>query len=381
MKTLKLYYIWLVLALNPINISGEEDNTEKLIQMAKELGELKNAQKQAEAEITGFKKEKSDLEKQLKTIQSEKEKLQQKVQQHTETEKNLNKEKKTIVEPLNKRIAELQNVVDSLSGLLRDRQQLHEHELSEVSQKIMSQQTLRTDSLEKEILKLQTQNKELQKENSELKADNEKKDNHLKDLEVFEAEYLAKLSNSFDDDWSSKAYSEMSSESLQELKEMCEKYSDRDNRLKVAADKFGSLQNELSAFNEAITLLNEPYNYEKASVVLSKLNSAEKSATESHRKELKKAIKDLSDYRIAAITLKIIIEEINERAGKFGNHNASWIPVKEYIDELEKEGELYTIKNNPWLSVKYQEYLKEITKNCKEQGPVQKAIMELNTEE
>lgn len=231
------------------------------------------------------------------------------------------------------------------------------------------------DSLENEINRLKEENTKLKEEIDGLTTENNRKDKRLKELEIFEAQYLATLATSFDSDWASKPYNEMNVDDLNELVEMCAKYSSQDKQIEEAKVKFSILQKELAAYNNGVQLNVGAYNLPKINQTLIILEEVRSDATPLHQEELKNIAKSLKNYRIDVSLLKEMIEEIDKTAAEFVNHAASINGVKEVLEKY--DGDLGTITTHPWLAAKYKDYLEEINKNCKEQGPAREAIMSL----
>lgn len=376
MKKIKLYFILLMLAVLPLNaFGGDESDAYK---MAKEMNALQTAKDKAENAKKEIEKERNDLKKQLndslktiKKLRGELEKLQGNLEKSQsdlkKSKEDLQKAKASIgniEKPLRAQISQQKNEIDSLNNLLNDLAQLRE-------------KAARVDVWEKENADLVSQNKELQNNNGQLLTEIDNQKIRLNELAVFEAQRLVELSNSFQDKWATAPYSGMDAISLNQLKEDCEKYKDRDPKIKEASVKFANLQQELNAYNEAKKLLNEPYNPLSARECLDNLNRSNKTATQTHQTELGNLSKSLKEYGIGVRALQLLITKIDEEAAIFGNHAAAINAVDEIIDEQDKN--LDIVKNNPWLSAKYQEYRKELKENCKVQGKARNAIMDLKT--
>lgn len=385
MKVIKIPYIWLMLLIFPFNaLGGNDDDTDPLTNMADKIRQIEEAKKKAEEEQAGLKKEKADLEKQLKIAQAAYDKIQMEIDKQNQNIKELEEknntfeaENKSVTGPLEERIKQQQNTIDSLNNILNNQQKSEEEEISKLTRNIEEENSQKTDNLKKEIEKLQEINDAIITENSKLRADSERKEKHLEELKNFEKEYLANLSNTFDADWANRRYSDMDAENLKELKQMCDKYKDRNDKIKVSSKKFAALQDELNCINEANRLLNEPYNLLAVNACLNALEKTMPTATSSHQKELTEAGNNLKDYRKGIEKFQAFIGSVDEAAKEFSNHSASYIGVKKIVEA--QGNNLKEVENNPWLSVKYKEYLRELEKNCKEQGAARDAIMGLKT--
>lgn len=231
------------------------------------------------------------------------------------------------------------------------------------------------DSLENEINRLKEENTKLKEEIDGLTTENNRKDKRLKELEIFEAQYLATLATSFDSDWASKPYKEMNIDDLNELVEMSGKFVSKDKAIEEAHRKFSKLNDEINAYNDAVLLNNTPYDGVKINNSLITLEKVEPTATAIHRKELSDIAQSLRNYRSGVMVFQYIIERVDDKAAEFSNHAASINGVKEVLEKYDKDTDY--IKNNTWLAAKYKDYLEEINKNCKEQGPAREAIMSL----
>lgn len=385
MKVIKIPYIWLMLLIFPFNaLGGNDDDTDPLTNMADKIRQIEEAKKKAEEEQAGLKKEKADLEKQLKIAQAAYDKIQMEIDKQNQNIKELEEknntfeaENKSVAGPLEERIKQQQNTIDSLNNILNNQQKSEEEEISKLTRNIEERNSQKTDNLKKEIEKLQEINDSIITENSQLEADIERKEKHLEELKNFEKEYLANLSNTFDADWANRRYSDMDAENLKELKQMCDKYKDRNDKIKVSSKKFAALQDELNCINEANRLLNEPYNLLAVNACLNDLEKTMPTATSSHQKELTAAGNNLKDYRKGIEKFQAFIVSVDEAAKEFSNHSASYIGVKKIVES--QGNNLKEVENNPWLSVKYKEYLRELEKNCKEPGAARDAIMGLKT--
>lgn len=385
MKLIKIPYIWLMLLIFPFNaLGGNDDDTDPLTNMADKIRQIEEAKKKAEEEQAGLKKEKADLEKQLKIAQAAYDKIQMELDKQNQNIKELEEknntfeaENKSVAGPLEERIKQQQNTIDSLNNILNNQQKSEEEEISKLTRNIEEGNSQKTDNLKKEIEKLQEINDAIITENSKLRADSERKEKHLEELKNFEKEYLANLSNTFDADWANRRYSDMDAENLKELKQMCDKYKDRNDKIKVSSKKFAALQDELNCINEANRLLNEPYNLLAVNACLNDLEKTMPTATSSHQKELTAAGNNLKDYRKGIEKFQAFIVSVDEAAKEFSNHSASYIGVKKIVES--QGNNLKEVENNPWLSVKYKEYLRELEKNCKEPGAARDAIMGLKT--
>lgn len=385
MKSIRIEYILLMLIIFPLNAFGEDDAQAKaLADLAKQHSEIKAAKEKTEEENISLRKDKEDLEAKLKNLQTENEnkkkdleEQKQKVTELTEAGKTLKGDKKSVADSLNKQIKQQEDSIKNLTNLFERQKQASAEKITELTQKREGEGVQSMDSLKKEIENLQEKNKELQSEKSKLLTSIAHNDSLLTQLEQFEVEYLAKLSNSFDADWANRPYSDMDEKNLDELALMCEKYKDRNSKIKESSKKFAALQSELRSINEANQLLNEPYDPQKATSCLDAMNKAMSSATSAHQKELTDATKNLKDYRIGILGFQTFIEMIDEEAAKTDNHEDSYKGVKKIIDE--QDVNLNKVKKNPWLSVKYKEYLKELEKNCKQQGEARNTIMGLKT--
>lgn len=385
MKLIKIPYIWLMLLIFPFNaLGGNDDDTDPLTNMADKIRQIEEAKKKAEEEQAGLKKEKADLEKQLKIAQAAYDKIQMEFDRQNQNIKELEEknntfeaENKSVAGPLEERIKQQQNTIDSLNNILNNQQKSEEEEISKLTRNIEERNSQKTDNLKKEIEKLQEINDAIITENSKLRADSERKEKHLEELKNFEKEYLANLSNTFDADWANRRYSDMDAENLKELKQMCDKYKDRNDKIKVSSKKFAALQDELNCINEANRLLNEPYNLLAVNACLNDLEKTMPTATSSHQKELTAAGNNLKDYRKGIEKFQAFIGSVDEAAKEFSNHSASYIGVKKIVEA--QGNNLKEVENNPWLSVKYKEYLRELEKNCKEPGAARDAIMGLKT--
>lgn len=385
MKLIKIPYIWLMLLIFPFNaLGGNDDDTDPLTNMADKIRQIEEAKKKAEEEQAGLKKEKADLEKQLKIAQAAYDKIQMELDKQNQNIKELEEknntfeaENKSVAGPLEEKIKQQQNTIDSLNNILNNQQKSEEEEISKLTRNIEEGNSQKTDNLKKEIEKLQEINDSIITENSKLRADSERKEKHLEELKNFEKEYLANLSNIFDADWANRRYSDMDAENLKELKQMCDKYKDRNDKIKVSSKKFAALQDELNCINEANRLLNEPYNLLAVNACLNALEKTMPTATSSHQKELTEAGNNLKDYRKGIEKFQAFIASVDEAAKEFSNHSASYIGVKKIVEA--QGNNLKEVENNPWLSVKYKEYLRELEKNCKEQGAARDAIMGLKT--
>lgn len=385
MKVIKIPYIWLMLLIFPFNaLGGNDDDTDPLTNMADKIRQIEEAKKKAEEEQAGLKKEKADLEKQLKIAQAAYDKIQMELDKQNQNIKELEEknntfeaENKSVAGPLEERIKQQQNTIDSLNNILNNQQKSEEEEISKLTRNIEERNSQKTDNLKKEIEKLQEINDSIITENSQLEADIERKEKHLEELKNFEKEYLANLSNTFDADWANRRYSDMDAENLKELKQMCDKYKDRNDKIKVSSKKFAALQDELNCINEANRLLNEPYNLLAVNACLNDLEKTMPTATSSHQKELTAAGNNLKDYRKGIEKFQAFIVSVDEAAKEFSNHSASYIGVKKIVES--QGNNLKEVENNPWLSVKYKEYLRELEKNCKEPGAARDAIMGLKT--
>lgn len=364
--------------------AGDDDNTEALIRMAKEVSDIKEAKNKVESELADLKKEKVNLEKQLKTLQGEIDKLRrenekqaEKIAELAEQNKSKSDNRKAIEEPLKARIAELESEVANLNKMISDKELLQQEDMENHARQLMADHSLVTDSLENEIANLKADNSALAEERERLIADNNRKDAHLKELEVFEAQYLAKLSTSFDTDWAAKPYNLMNTDELDELVEMCNRYASKDNKIKDAAVKFSQLKNELSAYNTAVALNVSPYDSPKVASVLRDIDNAALKATPAHKQELGEASKNLKDYRVGVLVFQAMIEEVDQKAGEFGSHAASINPVRDVLEDYGKD--LSKINGNPWLSAKYKEYVAELEKDCKKKGEARNKVMSLKT--
>lgn len=385
MKLKKIPYIWLMLLIFPFNaLGGNDDDTDPLTNMADKIRQIEEAKKKAEEEQAGLKKEKADLEKQLKIAQAAYDKIQMELDKQNQNIKELEEknntfeaENKSVARPLEEKIKQQQNTIDSLNNILNNQQKSEEEEISKLTRNIEERNSQKTDNLKKEIEKLQEINDAIITENSKLRADSERKEKHLEELKNFEKEYLANLSNTFDADWANRRYSDMDAENLKELKQMCDKYKDRNDKIKVSSKKFAALQDELNCINEANRLLNEPYNLLAVNACLNDLEKTMPTATSSHQKELTAAGNNLKDYRKGIEKFQAFIVSVDEAAKEFSNHSASYIGVKKIVES--QGNNLKEVENNPWLSVKYKEYLRELEKNCKEPGAARDAIMGLKT--
>lgn len=235
------------------------------------------------------------------------------------------------------------------------------------------------DSLEREISGLREVCDSLRADHERILAENRRKDMRLKELEAFEAQYLAQLAASFDSEWAAKPYADMDIVSLDEAVEMSEKYSTKDKKIAEVHDKFAKLHKELEAYSEASRLNREPYDYPKAQKAINALTGAVTSATPAHQQELNGMISVLKNYRIDTSIFQDLIREVDETAAEFGSHAASIHPVREVLAEQDKN--LGKIKEHPWLSVKYKEYVAELEKDCKSQGAARNEIMSLKIKE
>ncbi len=234
-----------------------------------------------------------------------------------------------------------------------------------------------SDSLENEINRLKQENIKLKEEIENLTAENKRKENRLKELEIFESQYLARLATSFDSDWSAKPYAEMNLDDLNELVEMCAKYSSQDKQIREAQGKFSDLQKQLAAYITSVQLNDGVYDLPKINQALIVLAEVTGNATPMHKNELQSVTKSLKNYRIDVSLIKEMIGKIDEAAAEFSNHEASMNGVREILEEYNSS--LEDVQYHPWLAQKYKEYLKEVNKNCKEQGPARNAIMDLKT--
>lgn len=364
--------------------SDDDKTTKAMMELAKEAAEIKEAKKKVEEDLNSLKKEKGSLEKRIKSLQSdsaklqkENEKLTRKNSELAEELKNNGNNKKAIEQPLKAQISELQNKVDSLNQLLADKDNLQQQNLESREQELLAGNSIAIDSLENELTMLRNENSQLLQDKEALEASNKRKDDHLKELEIFEAQYLATLATSFDSDWASKPYSAMNADDLKELVEMCNKFASKDKRIEESLVNFSKLNEELNAYVTASFLYNTPFNGLKVNDALISLEKAEKNATPEHQKELENMAQSLRDYRSGIMVFQYIIERVDEKADEFNNHAASINAVKEELEKYEKDTEI--IQSHPWLAQKYKEYLQEINKNCKEQGPARNAIMDLKT--
>lgn len=210
-------------------------------------------------------------------------------------------------------------------------------------------------------------------------------ENNIKDLNIFRQELLAQMAQSVDEKWCSLPFSQINGTLLEEECERYNKFRSYDSRIETAYQKLTNLMSDFNDYQQGQKLINSPYDGVAVAECAIKIDILTKQIPDSQaskKQEVAELLKQLKYYDTYVWTFKErIIPDFDKRIeeGKKykWNQSAYMNPLNAELKNLTKEGRIETVKNNPWLRRKFDEYWRLLSTNCLAPNSVRDEIMNL----
>ena len=215
---------------------------------------------------------------------------------------------------------------------------------------------------------------------SGLEADVNSLRDELSKLKNFKILFLKELATSVDEKWMKLPYSMIDESALNKDLDLYKEFADSDAGVREAFEKLVKLSSELQAYKEAKICVSSPYDKEKIAQAKQKLSPYAGKDGEKG-KEMDNLIYQLNVYRINLKIFQDLIKDIDTEVAKRKTHAAGWPFVEIKINTKEAEDETVTcIKSVQWLSGMYDEYYKQLKKDCKADNSARNTIMKITAE-
>ena len=200
----------------------------------------------------------------------------------------------------------------------------------------------------------------------------------LSRLAMFRKEFLATLVADVDREWLDKPYSQIDIAELVYEISKYDEFAGEDQRIAEAAQKLKGLRDNLTVYNEALNLINSPFNGPRVKALVPELNDIrDKASNPDQRNELRKTYVTLDNYEYSVQIFQNLIREINSNISGLTSRNGALMLIFGIIDE--KKDEIEQIKSVPWLADEYELYYRNLEQDCLAPNAAAEEILAIKT--
>ena len=195
---------------------------------------------------------------------------------------------------------------------------------------------------------------------------------------VFRRQMVESKVKDVDTKWMNRPFAQINPAELDADLEFFNEFP-KENGVQAAIKKLNALKNSYLVYQDAVEVVNNPYDARKVAAITPKITAlANSSSNAANKKDLDTLAKQLKYYKESVQIFQEVIMAVDDQVKTRSNHVAA-LPFVEM--ELEKQAEyenIDAINEVPWLARQYKDYVAGLKKNCKNtEIPARVMIMSL----